>query len=88
MNWIKALYPAPQIELRGFPWWIQKIHGKAMLVAYYAAQTLALVGLTVIYFLVILPCKFFAKNPDIQKQSESYLIHTDSLEKMDFERMY
>jgi len=89
MNWIKVLYPRPHIELRGFPWIIAKVHGKAMLIAYYAAQTLALVGLTLIYFLVILPCKFFilTKSPAPQPQ-KSYLLKSDPLASMDFERMY
>lgn len=95
MKWIKLLYPHPHFEMQGWPLWIQKVHGKAMLVAYYIAQTLALLGLAIIYLALIIPLKTVSwmRGQDllslkIEKDRKSYLQNSDSVSKIDFKRMY
>ncbi|HEX7675450.1 MAG TPA: hypothetical protein VF412_14840 [Bdellovibrio sp.] len=95
MNWIKLLYPHPHFEMQGWPLWIQKIHGKAMIVAYYIAQTLALLGLAIIYLALIVPLKILSSlrgqdllNLKIETQRQSYLLKSDPIQKIDFKRMY
>lgn len=95
MNWIKLLYPHPHFDMQGWPVWIQKIHGKAMLVAYYIAQTLALLGLGIIYFILIVPLKTVSwlRGQDLlslkfDSEKSSYLQKSESVQKIDFKRMY
>ncbi len=95
MNWIKLLYPRPQFEMQGWPLWIQQIHGKALAIAYYLAQTVALLGLTIIYLILIVPLKTIAwmrgQDPlslKIDSNQKSYLQNSESVTKIDFKRMY
>jgi hypothetical protein len=95
LNWIKLLYPPPHFDLQFGLVWMRKIHVVALTIAYYLTHTLALVGLTLIYFLCLIPLKlwFIATDKDpLQRKYDSnlksYLKISEDLTKMDFKRMY
>ena len=95
MNWIKLLYPAPHFEFQWGPWWLRRIHTFALTIAYYITHTVALAGLSFIYFVAVLPMKFMAdlKSQDLLEEKfpgneKSYLKKSEDLSTMDFKRMY
>lgn len=77
------------------PQWMRKVHGKALLIAYYLTHTLAIVCLGFIYLVLILPLKMWAviKGQDLLEekmnpQGKSYFQKSEDLKLLDFKRMY
>jgi hypothetical protein len=74
---------------------MRQVHGKALLIAYYLTHTLAIVCLSFIYFVLILPLKIWAviKRHDLLEekmdpQGKSYFQKSEDLGLLDFKRMY
>lgn len=94
MNWIELLYPKPNFDLSRWPRPIRAIHGRALVFAYFVSQTLALIGLTVLYVAVILPIRGWqavrGSDPLELKftQDPSYLKKAPPVAEIDFTRMY
>lgn len=94
MNWIRLLYPRPHFEVTWGPRWMRRIHAVALTLAYYFSHSLALMGLSLIYLLVILPLKIFwmARGRDpLRMRPEtraSYLEKIPHPTPTDFERMF
>ena len=95
VNWIKLLYPKPKFNVWGLPPWLAAIHTKALLVAYYIAQTLGLFGLAIAYLTVIFPISLFVRlrhkdwlDLKWKTGSPSYLKRSEPVSKIDFSWMY
>lgn len=95
MNWINLLYPRPSIEVAMGPKWLGMLHQRVKILAYYLTHTLALVCLSFIYFVLILPMKAWAviKGQDlleekIEAQRKSYFRKSEDLANLNFTRMY
>lgn len=95
MNWFRLLYPHPSFEVPPGPNWLRFLHGKALHLAYYLTHTVALIFLSLIYLIVIIPLKVGAalRGQDLLKekldpQAESYFQESESLKNLDFKRMY
>lgn len=95
MNWINLLYPRPHFAVTTGPTWLRKTHSLALNLAYYLTHSVALIGLSVIYFALILPLKFYAllRGQDLLEKTLSrnaitYLKKSEDLSSMDFKRMY
>jgi len=95
MNWIEILYPKPSFYISPALGKFRHVHGVALSIAYYLAQTLALIALTVLYFTLILASKLWlvitSQDPLKRKYlagSQSYLQKSKSVKKINFKRMY
>ncbi|HRO68647.1 MAG TPA: hypothetical protein PL182_13830 [Pseudobdellovibrionaceae bacterium] len=94
MSWIELLYPKPNFDLSGWPRLIRAVHGRALAFAYYASQTLALIGLAILYLSVILPIRGWqalrGEDPlELRFTKEpSYLKKAPPVAQIDFTRMY
>lgn len=94
MNWIELLYPKPRFDLKGWPRPLRIVHGRALGFAYYVSQSLALLGLFLVYVLAILPVRgwLFLRRADPLERSftdePSYLKNAPSVPEIDFTRMY
>lgn len=95
MSWIRLFYPKPQFDLKRWPPWFRPVHQRALALAYYVSQTIALVGLSVVYLLLFVPLALLfaisGRDPlekRMNGERKSFWKKSEPVSSIDFQRMF